>query len=206
MEYVTAYANEKCITEKHITKIQKKDYQDQSGVQQPGYTVQWNIYNVAIAALIEFGWKMKHPEIDRLKKQTKFRRASFDKTPEVQQLLAMMYWDQNNRHFKQFCLNKILKVRANTTIEKLFKEANAMKIEQERLFTATNTGPASQIQQWYRRHTRKYPIYKTLPQLIAQADFDASIYIRRPKYLLKIQEDIMRRVAPPRGLSENQID
>jgi len=211
MEYITKYATEDKL-QKNIkcTQIRPDPYFDQRGVLKPGFASQFEIYHFALLAL--FQWGQENARVKKeLYKEHKLRFIT-NKTIfgyEVKTLVSMMHWDEFNKSFKFACIMGHLK-KKETSFEKLCEKAALMLKEKERLSTAKfkrgmrygrKFHATVRIQEWWLRNHRKYRIYKNLYQLMDEYSVeggftgqDSAKYLGRGKNLLKIQEDIMKKV------------
>ena len=121
MQYCYKYANEDQILSVKPSEIVGDNYFDHHGVLQNGYATIWEIKNVALLALLE--WGFTNPAFGM--KQKMRMRFSHTKTRfmyEFQTLLTMIRWDRFSIQFKARVLNDMIKKRG-TTMEELFKTA-----------------------------------------------------------------------------------
>ena len=123
----------------------------------------------------------------------------------------MMHWDNLNKQIKLLMINRSLK-KKGTTFEELQKKTIEMGLERDRLFMAAfkrsmrfgrEFHAAVRIQYWWLRNHRKHRIYKNIYQLMDKyavpggfTGQDSANYfgVGRGKNLLKIQEDILKKV------------
>ena len=217
MQYITKYG-----TEDHFTYqgTERKDYHDKNGVQQPGHKNKFNIHHFAILALFQWSQENAHAKKEMYKKhKLRFITQKTAFKYEVQTLVSMMHWDTFNKSFKFIMLNNSLK-KKGTSFKEQYEKADLMLKEKERLSTAKfkrgmrygrnfyaavriKFHAAVRIQEWWLRKKRKYRIYKNIYQLMDEYSVeggftgqDTAKYfgIGKGKNLLKIQEDIMKKV------------
>jgi hypothetical protein len=219
MQYVTKFATEDKIQQKSkCTQIRSDPYFDKHGVLKPGYCNQFEVNHFALLALFQWGQENAHVKKELYKKHK--LRFITQKTPfdyEVQILVSMMHWDTFNKSFKFGCIMGHLN-KKETSFEKLREKADLMLKEEERLSTAKfkrgmrygrnfyaavriKFHAAVRIQEWWLRKKRKFRIYKNLYQLMDEYSVeggftgqDSRKYLGMGKNLLKIQEDIMKKV------------
>ena len=215
MEYALKFATKDQLPAKIETVGDK--YFDKRGVLQPGYTAKYEVHHFALLAL--FQWGQENARVKKeLYKKYKLRFIT-QKTVfgyEVKTLVSMMLWDEFNKTFKIGCIMGHLK-KKGTSFEKLREKAELMLREQERLSTVLfMTGLRSgrkfhavvRIQQWWLRKKRKFFDYKNVYQLMDEYSVeggftgqDSANYfgVGKGKNLLKIQEDIMKKVEMRRA-------
>ena len=208
MQYITKYG-----TEDHFTYqgTERKDYHDKNGVQQPGHKNKFNIHHFAILALFQWSQENAHAKKEMYKKhKLRFITQKTAFKYEVQTLVSMMHWDTFNKSFKFIMLNNSLK-KKGTSFKEQYEKADLMLKEKERLSTAKfkkdirygrRFHAAVRIQEWWLRKKRKYRIYKNIYQLMDEYSVevtgqDTAKYFG--KNILKIQEDIMKKVEMRRA-------
>ena len=210
MEYITKHATEDKIQETKYKETVGDAYFDAHGILKPGYCSCFEIHHFALLAL--FQWSQENAHIKKAMYKKHRLRFITQKTVfgyEVKTLVSMMHWDEFNKSFKYIALNNSLK-KKGTSFKEQHEKAELMLREEERLsMVSFMTGLRSgskfhaivRIQQWWLRKKRKFRIYKNLYQLMDEYSVegvgqDSAKYlgIGKGKNLLKIQEDIMKKV------------
>ena len=219
MQYINKYATEDKLREKtKCTQIRSDPYFDQHGVLKPGYTTQFEIDHIALLALMQWGQENAYVKKELYKKhKLRFVTNNTVFGYEMKTLVSMMHWDTFNKSFKFGCIIGHLK-KKNTSFKELHEKTELMLKERDRLFNigevkvrlrktrgrwCWNYLAATHIQRWWLRNHRKYRIYKNIYQLMDEYSVeggftgqDSAKYlgIGNGKNLLKIQEDIMKKV------------
>ena len=211
MQYITKFATEDQLNQKFKYKETVGDaYFDECGILKPGHCNKFEVGHFSLLALMEWGQQNARTKKMMYKKhRLRFITLKTDFNYEVKILVSMMHWDEFNKSFKIGCIMGHLKKRG-TSFEKLREKAELMLKEEERLSTAKfKRGmrygrkflAAVRIQEWWLRKKRKYRIYKNIYQLMDEYSVeggftgqDSRKYFGVGKNLLKIQEDIIKKV------------
>ncbi len=218
MEYIKKYATEDQITQNLQYKETVGDkYFDKHGVLQPGHANKFEVHHFSLLALMEWGQQNPFAKKEMYKKhRLRFITNTTIFGYEVQTLVSMMHWDNLNKQIKLLMINRSLK-KKGTTFEELQKKTIEMGLERDRLFMAafkrgmrsgSEFHAAVRIQYWWLRNHRKHRIYKNIYQLMDEyavpggfTGQDSANYFgvgshfaQKSKNLLKIQEDIIKKV------------
>ena len=222
MQYIQKYATEDQITKNlKYTETVGDAYFDERGILKPAHCNKFEVGHFSLLALMEWGQQNTYVK-KKMYNEYRLRFITHNTVfnYEIQTLVSMMHWDEFNKSFKIGCIMGHLKKRG-TSFEKLREKAELMLREEERLSAVSfMTGLRSgskfhaivRIQQWWLRNHRKYRIYKNIYQLMDEYSVeggftgqDSAKYlgVGKGKNLLKIQEDIMKKVEKRRITCRN---